>query len=183
MQHSPAWEANRFEASQEVPHVSRNPKVYYRTHNCPQSVSILSQLILVHTNTSHFLNIHLNIIFPSMLGSPQWSLSFRCPHQNPTPASLLPHPRYSPRPSPSSLCSYPKRLGEQYRAWRSSLWSFLHSPFTSFLLGPNILLHTLFSNILSRCSSINVSDQVSHPYKTTGNIIVLYIFKFNKNAI
>ena len=30
------------------------------------------------------------------------------------------------------------------------------------------------------CSSLNVSDQVSHPYKTTGKIIVLYIliFKF-----
>jgi hypothetical protein len=47
-------------------------------------------------------------------------------------------------------------------------------------LGPNTLLNTLFSNTLSLRSSLNVSDQVSHPYKTTGKIIFLYIliFKF-----
>jgi hypothetical protein len=31
----------------------------------------------------------------------------------------------------------------------------------------------LFSNTLSLCSSLNVTDQVSHPYRTTGKIIVL----------
>jgi hypothetical protein len=46
------------------------------------------------------------------------------------------------------------------------------------LLGPNILLSTLFSNTLSLCSSLNVRDQVSHPYRTTGKIIVLYILIF-----
>jgi hypothetical protein len=33
----------------------------------------------------------------------------------------------------------------------------------------------LFSNTLSLCSSLNIRDQVSHPYRTTGKIIVLYI--------
>ena len=53
-------------------------------------------------------------------------------------------------------------------------------PVTSSFLGPNILLNTIFSNTLSFLSSLNVSDQVSHPYKTTGKIVVLYIliFKF-----
>ena len=70
-------------------------------------------------------------------------------------------------------------FGEQYRSLSSSLCSFLHSPVTSSLLGPNILLNTLFSNTLSQRSSLNVSDQVSHPYKTV-KIIFLYIliFKF-----
>jgi len=38
----------------------------------------------------------------------------------------------------------------------------------------------MFENTLSFLSSRNVNDQVSHPYKTTGKIIVLYIliFKF-----
>ena len=54
----------------------------------------------------------------------------------------------------------------------SSLCNFLHSPVNPSLLGPNIVLNTLFSNTLSLCSSLNVSDQVSHPYKTTGKIIV-----------
>jgi hypothetical protein len=44
------------------------------------------------------------------------------------------------------------------------------------MLGPYIVLNTLFSNTLSLRSSINVSDQVSHPYKTTGNNIVLYLY-------
>jgi hypothetical protein len=44
--------------------------------------------------------------------------------------------------------------------------------------GPNILLSTLFSNTLSPCSYFNVRDQVSHPYKTAGKIIVLYILIF-----
>jgi hypothetical protein len=70
-------------------------------------------------------------------------------------------------------------LGEQYRSLSSSLCSLLYSLVTSSLLGPNIL-NTLFLNTLSQFSSRNVSDQVSHPYKTAGKIIVLYIliFKF-----
>jgi hypothetical protein len=46
--------------------------------------------------------------------------------------------------------------------------------------GSNILLSTVFSNTLSLYSSVNVRDQVSHLYRTTGKITVLYIliFKF-----
>ena len=40
-------------------------------------------------------------------------------------------------------------LSEVYRSFSSSLYSFLHSPFTLSFLGPNILLNALFSNILS----------------------------------
>ena len=64
-------------------------------------------------------------------------------------------------------------FGEQYRSLSSSLCIFLHSPVTSSLLGPNILLGTLFSNTHSLRSYLNVTDQFSHPYNTTGNIIVL----------
>ena len=70
------------------------------------------------------------------------------------------------------------KFGEEYRSLSPSFYSFLHSPVTSSLLGPNILLSALFSNTLSLCSSLNVSDQVSHPYKT-GRIIVLYVLIFN----
>jgi hypothetical protein len=68
--------------------------------------------------------------------------------------------------------------GDEYKLWSSSMCNFLHSPVTSSLLGPNILLRTLFSNTLSLCSSLSVRDQVSHPYKTTGRIMVLYILTF-----
>ena len=68
-----------FAASQEIPRILRNPKVHYRIHKCPPPVPILSQLHPVST-LSHFLNIHLNIIPPSMSGSPQWLLSLGFPH-------------------------------------------------------------------------------------------------------
>jgi len=85
-----------------------------------------------------------------------------------------------PRPSHSSRFNHPKNMGEQYRSLSTSLCNVLHSPLTSSLLGPNTLLNTLFSNTLSLRYSINVNNQISHPYKTTDNIIVLYIliFKF-----
>jgi hypothetical protein len=66
-------------------------------------------------------------------------------------------------------------LSEEYRLLSSSSYSFLHSPVTSSLLDPNILLITLLSNTLSLQSSLIVSDQVSHPYKATAKNIVLYI--------
>ena len=64
-------------------------------------------------------------------------------------------------------------LGEQYRSLSYSLCSFLHSSVTSSLLCPNILLSTLFLNTLSLRSSLNVIDQVAHPYRTTGKVILL----------
>ena len=67
------------------------------------------------------------------------------------------------------------KYGEEQRSLRASLCSFLHSAVISSLLGPIILLSTLFSNTLNLRSSLNASDHVTHPYKTTGKIIVLYI--------
>jgi hypothetical protein len=57
-------------------------------------------------------------------------------------------------------------------------YSSLHSTVTSSLLGPNILLSTLFWNTHSKCSSFNVRDQFSYPYKTIDKIAVLCILIF-----
>ena len=43
MLQSPSWEANWFAASQEIPRISRNLKVHYRTHKRPPTFSILGQ--------------------------------------------------------------------------------------------------------------------------------------------
>ena len=141
-----------------------------------------SQLDPVHKPTSNFLKIYLNIILPSTPGSPKCSLSFRFPHQNPVHASSLPHTRYMPRPSYSSRLYYPNSIGWAVQIIKLLIHYVVFStpPATSSVLGPSILLKPLFSNTLSLRSSLNVSDQVSHPYKTTRKFIVLYnlTFKF-----
>jgi hypothetical protein len=66
-------------------------------------------------------------------------------------------------------------LAEKYKLWSSTLCSFLQSPRHFIPLGSKIsILSTQFSNNLSQCSSLNIRDQVSHPYRTTGKIMVLY---------
>jgi hypothetical protein len=65
-------------------------------------------------------------------------------------------------------------LSEEYRSL-NLFYIYIHifhSPVASSLFGPNILLNTTFSDTLSLRASLNISDQVSHPYKTTGKIIV-----------
>ena len=141
----------------------------------PATCPYLRQHDPVHTPTSYFLMIHLNIILPSTSGFSKWFLSLRFPDQNPVYVSPL--LIRATCPTHLIFLDFTTRtiLGEQYRSFSSSLCSFLHSSVTSSLLGPNILLSTLFSNTLSLRFSINVSDQILHPYKTTGRIIVLYM--------
>ena len=137
MVQSPSWEANWFAAIQEIPRISRNPKVHYRNHKRRAPVSILGQPNPVHIPTSHLLEIYPNIIHPSTPRSPQWSPSLRFPHQDPI------HPLSSPIratcPAHLILVDFITRtiLGEEYKSFSSSLCNLLHSTVTSSLLGPN----------------------------------------------
>ena len=90
MLQSPSWAANWLALGQEIPRISRNPKVHYRTHKRPPPVSILGQPNPVHIPTSHLLEIHPNIKYPSTARSLQWSSSLQYPHQDPI------HPLSSP---------------------------------------------------------------------------------------
>ena len=91
MVQSPSWEANWFAASQEIPPISRNPKVHYRTHKRLPPLSILGQPNPVHIPTSHLLEMHPTIIHPSTPRSPQLSPSLRFPQQDPIHPPLLTH--------------------------------------------------------------------------------------------
>ena len=79
MVQSPSSKSNWFAASQEIPRISRNPKVHYRTHKRPPPVSILGRPNPVHIPTSHLLEIHPNVIHRKVLlhGIPfrlQWNI-------------------------------------------------------------------------------------------------------------
>jgi len=110
---------------------------------------------------SHFPNIHFHIILLSMPVSIKWSHSLR----------FLTKTLYAPLLTPIRATCHthfilldlisPVIFGEEYKVLNSSLCSCLHSPDTSSLVGPNMLLVTLFSNTVS----LSVSDHVSHLYK------------------
>ena len=95
--------------------------------------------------TSHFLKIHLNIIL-LRLGSPRGLFPSGFPTK--TMYTPLPFPIRATCPARFILLDFITRtiFGEQYSSLSSSLCSFLYSPVTSSLLGPNILLNKLFSN-------------------------------------
>ena len=89
-----SWEANWFAASQAIPHISLNPKVHYRTHMRPPTISILGPPNAVHIPTFHLLEIHPNIIHPSTPRSPQWLFPSGFPTNNlytPFPHLYAPH--------------------------------------------------------------------------------------------
>ena len=120
MKQSPSW-ANGFSANQEIPHILWNTRVHYRILKPPPSVSILSQLDPVHAPTSHSLEIHLNVILPSTLGSFNCSLSLRCPHQNTVYAAPLPHRRCMPRLSHSSRFDHLNNIGRGVQSIKISI--------------------------------------------------------------
>jgi len=103
--------ANWFAVSQEISRISWNPKVHFCTHKRPPPVSILGQPNPVHIPTSHLLEICPNIIHPSTLRSPQWSLSLRFPHQDPVHPPLLTHMCHMPSQSHSSWFYHLHNIG------------------------------------------------------------------------
>jgi len=126
-----------------------------------------SQLDPVHTPTSYFLKLHLNIILPSMPESPKWPLSLRFPHQNLEYASPLPYTCYILHPSHFSQFYHPKNIG-----WTVQIIKFPPLPSHLVPLRAKYSPNTLFLHTLSLHPSHSVSDQIPRPYKTSAKILV-----------
>jgi len=89
MVQSPSWETNWFAASQEIPCISRNPKVHYRTHTVRQlSLSWASPIQSIYPHPTCWrsiliLSAHLCLGLPSGLlpsGFPTKALYTPSPH-------------------------------------------------------------------------------------------------------
>jgi len=110
-------------------HLLCNPKFHYRVQENPSLVPILSQMNPVHTFPPYFpkiiiiiiiiiiflqglgqrpvpVQIHSNIIIPSMSRSSKWSLPFRLSNQSIVLIFNLSHACYMPRPS-NPPCDHP----------------------------------------------------------------------------
>jgi len=173
MEQNPSREANLFSASQENPRrfITAISSAHHQSTPWARSIHSIRHIPLPGGPSQYYPPIYAWI---SQVAS--------------FPSGFHTKTLYTPLISPYALYATPILLfsifitrriyDEQYRSLSSSSCSYLHSLLPSTLLGSNIFLSTPFSNTLNLRSRCNVRNQVSHPYKTTGKIIVLYILIF-----
>jgi hypothetical protein len=153
------WEAASCVATQEFHNILRSPEVHYSDQKSLAPVLILGKInpvctIPFHLRSILILSTHIYILVFLLVILLLAFPPISCMHSFPSPSH---HPWL-------------------IIPWKSSLCSFLLSPVTCFLT-------TLFSNTLSLCSSLNVKGRVSHAYRTTGKITVLYTMKYTSVAM
>ena len=146
MVQSPSWAANWFAASQEIPRISRNPKVHYRTHKRPPPPEQASRMLV-------FLNLGVlqgGVIStspnpqaggPLLIGSPRLIIQF-----------IHSYPPYR-RPF-----LYPQPGDAPCRGDRD----FIFSPFSLTILTPCISPSYCFSSSLPFLSALDyVSEHIA----------------------
>jgi hypothetical protein len=114
--------------------------------------------------------IRLNIIIPSTPASHNWSLFSEILYKS--HLSLI----CSTCPSYLILLdlNHAKKFGWNLQTIKFFIKYFLPHRVTSSLQYPNIIPNALLSNTLTLRYSLNIRDQLSHPYKKLGWIIVQY---------
>ena len=157
MVQSPSQAANWFAASQEI------FPAFYGTRRFITALTSVRHLSLswaspIQSTYPHptswrsilILYTHLRLGLPSCL--------FPSGFPTKTPYTPLSSPIRSTCPAHLILLDFITRtkLGEEYRSFSSPLCNLLHSPVTSSLLGPNILLNTIFSNKEPHVNGMNL---------------------------
>jgi len=161
MKHSTSWETNRSSAGQEISHILWNPKVHFRIQKRPPTVAIWTRP--VQSRPPHSTSWIPILILSSHLRLGRLSVPF--PSSFPTKTSvytsLISHTYHMPLPTHFSWSDHQNYTWWGVKIISFSLCSFLQSPVTSTLLGPNTFFSILFSKTLILYSSINVRVQAS----------------------
>jgi hypothetical protein len=142
------WGADSWLAGHDIPYPLWKPKVHYRVHNSPL--------------WPYFFKICFQM-------SPNCPVPLRFSDYNGV-CVHLPSSCHMSRPSHLPWFDCPNNIWWSVHVMKLLITQ--SSPVSHhFLLGQNILLSTLSSN-----TSLTVRDQSSHPYKTTGKLIVTLFF-------
>ena len=122
-----------------------NPEVECWIHKGSPILPILSRTNTIPRIVNYLIKIHSNIVLPSTLRTSFRSLTCKFPVR--ILKAFLPTFILARWPAHLNCLDLiiMTILGEQYKLWSSSLWSFLPSPFSS-LLVPNTRHRILFSN-------------------------------------
>jgi hypothetical protein len=177
MELSTTREATSCKATRWFPNILWNPKVHYRIYKISTPVPILSQT--VHSTPPHSISTKSILILSIHLrfGLPSGRLLSRSP-TNSLYSFLFSPSCYMTHPSHLFLLDRSKYTWRRKKITKLLVMQFFQPLYPSSLFSLNILFNTLFSNTHSPCFHLNVTEQDSHPYRTRGNIIILYILIF-----
>jgi hypothetical protein len=148
-----------------------NLRVHYGLHKSPPFVPVLIQINTVHTTPIYFSHMHFNTILPPTFRFCWWS------HPSSLRTKILYVFIFSPMRATWLTHFFLDLIliifGKEYKLWSSSFCNF------SILLFFNLSRVEILSlmpclQTLNLCSSCIFRDQVSHPYKTRGKIILSY---------
>ena len=106
----PSWEANWFRSySRNFPHFNEPECSLPHSQASPTCIYPAPAQTSPYTQ-SHLLEIHPNIIHPSIPRSAQWSRSLHFQYQDPIQEPLFTHTRHMPNPSHSSPFYHPHTI-------------------------------------------------------------------------